>query len=219
MSGPELLLWARGPGLQFAVAIFLFGLLVRFVELWLLGRKTDLSEARAHPMGPGLRTVLSRSVPMPGALKHAPLVFLGGYIFHFGFLVTLLFYVPHIHFLRSILGFGWPGLPPFLIDVLGLVTIATLIALLVQRFTDPVRRFLTRTDDYVAWTVTFLPLLSGYAAFHRLGTDYTTMLALHILSVELLLIVIPFTKLMHMFTFMLARWYNGAIAGRKGVRV
>jgi nitrate reductase gamma subunit len=44
-------------------------------------------------------------------------------------------------------------------------------------------------------------------------------LALHILSVELLLIVIPFTKLMHLFTFALARWYNGAIAGRKGVKV
>jgi nitrate reductase gamma subunit len=217
MSGPELLLWARGTGLQIAVAIFVFGLLVRFVELWLLGRKTDLSVARANPMKPGLRTVVSRSLPMPGALKHAPLVFLGGYIFHIGFLLTLLFYVPHIHFLRSIFGFGWPGLPPFLIDVIGLVTIATLIALLVQRFTDPVRRFLSRADDYVAWTVTFLPLLSGYAAFHRLGTDFTTMLALHILSVELLLIVIPFTKLMHMFTFVLARWYNGAIAGRKGV--
>jgi len=219
MSGPELLLWARGAGLQIAISIFLFGLLVRFVELWLLGRKTDLSVARANAVGPGVRTVVSRSLPMPGALKHTPLVFLGGYVFHIGFLVTLLFYVPHIHFLQSILGFGWPGLPPFLIDVIGLVTIATLIALLVQRFTDPVRRFLSRADDYVSWTVTFLPLLTGYAAFHRLGTDYTLMLALHILSVELLLIVIPFTKLMHMFTFALARWYNGAIAGRKGVRV
>ncbi len=219
MNGPELLLWARGTGLQIAVAIFLFGLLVRFAELWLLGRKTDLSAARADVVGPGLRTVFSRSKPMPGALKQAPLVFIGGYVFHIGFLVTLLFYVPHIHFLRSILGFGWPGLPPFLIDVLGLVTIATLIALLVTRFTDPVRRFLARADDYVAWTVTFLPLLTGYAAFHRLVADYTLMLALHVLSVELLLIVIPFTKLMHMFTFVVARWYNGAIAGRKGVRV
>lgn len=218
MNGPELLLWARGTGLQIAVAIFLFGLLVRFAELWLLGRKTDLSAARADTFGPGLRTVFSRSKPMPGALKQSPLVFIGGYVFHIGFLATLLFYVPHIHFLRSIVGFGWPGLPPFLIDVLGLVTIATLIALLVTRFTDPVRRFLARADDYVAWTVTFLPLLTGYAAFHRLVADYTLMLALHVLSVELLLIAIPFTKLMHMFTFALARWYNGAIAGRKGVR-
>jgi nitrate reductase gamma subunit len=219
MSGPELLLWARGTGLQIAVAIFLFGLSVRLLELWLLGRKADLSVARATALGPGLRTVVSRSLPMPGALKQAPLVFLGGYIFHIGFLATLLFYVPHIYFLRSLLGFSWPGLPPYLIDVLGLVTIATLVALLVHRFIDPVRRFLTRTDDIVAWTVTFLPLLTGYAAFHRLVTDYTLMLALHILSVELLLIVIPFTKLMHIFTFALARWYNGAIAGRKGVSV
>ena len=46
---------------------------------------------------------------------------------------------------------------------------------------------------------------------------YTQMLAVHILSVELLLIVLPFTKLIHMFTLFLSRWYNGAMAGRKGV--
>ena len=31
------------------------------------------------------------------------------------------------------------------------------------------------------------------------------------------MIVFPFTKLMHAFTLFMARWYNGAIAGYKGV--
>jgi nitrate reductase gamma subunit len=35
--------------------------------------------------------------------------------------------------------------------------------------------------------------------------------------VELLLVVFPFTKLTHAFTVFIARWYNGAIFGRKGV--
>jgi hypothetical protein len=35
--------------------------------------------------------------------------------------------------------------------------------------------------------------------------------------VELLLVVLPFTKLIHTFTVFFSRWYNGAIAGRKGV--
>jgi len=45
-----------------------------------------------------------------------------------------------------------------------------------------------------------------------------TLLAIHILSVELLLVVFPFTKLMHTFTVVLSRWYGGAISGYRGVK-
>jgi nitrate reductase gamma subunit len=54
-------------------------------------------------------------------------------------------------------------------------------------------------------------------AFHRIGTTAPTLLAVHIFSVELLLVVFPFTKLMHAFTVVLSRWYNGAISGYRGV--
>jgi len=219
VTGVALLNWARGPGLQIALVIFIVGVAIRFMEMWLLGRKPDLSEARGSSMAGGWRTLFTRSLPMEGALKRSPLVFLGGYVFHLGFLITFLFYAPHILFLRGATGFTWPALPAYLIDVVGLISIAALVALLVHRLTDPVRRFLSRPGDYVAWTATFLPLLTGYFAYHRLLTDYTTMLALHVLSFELLLVMIPLTKLMHTFTFAVARWYNGAISGRKGVSV
>jgi nitrate reductase gamma subunit len=45
------------------------------------------------------------------------------------------------------------------------------------------------------------------------------MLALHILSVEILLIVLPFTKLFHVFTLFGSRWYNGKVNAHKGVPV
>jgi nitrate reductase gamma subunit len=45
------------------------------------------------------------------------------------------------------------------------------------------------------------------------------MLALHILSVEILLIVLPFSKLFHAFTLWGSRYYNGAVNGHKGVAV
>lgn len=219
MTGVELLNWARGPGLQISLAVFVIGTAIRLLEMWLLGRKPDLSEARGSGIAGGWRTLFTRSWPMQGALKRVPLVYIGGYVFHVGFFVTFLFYAPHILFLRGATGFTWPALPAYLIDVIGLVSIAALVALLVHRLTDPVRRFLSRTGDYVAWLATFLPLLTGYFAYHRLVTDYTTMLALHVLSFELLLVLIPLTKLMHTFTFAVARWYNGAIAGRRGVKV
>jgi nitrate reductase gamma subunit len=85
-----------------------------------------------------------------------------------------------------------------------------------SRLTDPVRRSLSTFDDYLVWLLTLLPLVTGYVAVNKLFGDPTLMLALHILSVELLMIAFPFTKLMHAFTFVLARYYNGSIQGRKG---
>jgi len=43
------------------------------------------------------------------------------------------------------------------------------------------------------------------------------LIVVHILSVELLMVIFPFTKLMHAFTLFMARYYSGAIAGYKGV--
>jgi len=217
MSPEELLAWARGPGLQITVVIFLLGITVRLTEMWLLGRATDFAAARKGGAAAGWRTVFHRSLPTPGVMKQAPLVFIGGYIFHLGFLITLVFFVPHIELFHGLWGMRWPGLPGSLVDLTAVVTIAAMIALLVHRLVDPVRRFLSNSGDYIAWTVSFLPLITGYLAVHRLALPYTQMLAIHILSVELLLVVLPFTKLIHTFSFIFSRWYNGAMAGRKGV--
>jgi nitrate reductase gamma subunit len=81
-----------------------------------------------------------------------------------------------------------------------------------------VLRYLTNTEDLLVWFVTIAPLVTGYMAFHRIGMTASTMLGIHILSVELLMVMLPFTKLMHTFTLFMARWYNGAISGYRGVQ-
>jgi nitrate reductase gamma subunit len=112
----------------------------------------------------------------------------------------------------------WPGLPTPLVDAIAIVSIFAMLAILVNRLRNPVLRFLSTFEDYLTWTVTLLPLLTGYFAFHRMLFPYQTMLGLHILSVEILLILFPFTKLMHFFTVFISRWYNGAAFGRRGVQ-
>lgn len=89
--------------------------------------------------------------------------------------------------------------------------------MLAYRVLDPVKRFLSGFEDYFTLALTFLPLFTGYLAFHHQLLPYTLMLALHILSVELLLVCMPFTKLTHFAALFLSRWYNGDIAARKGV--
>jgi nitrate reductase gamma subunit len=43
------------------------------------------------------------------------------------------------------------------------------------------------------------------------------MLALHVLSAEALMALLPFTTLVHALTLFFARWYNGDAFARKGV--
>jgi len=217
MTAEAFLAWTRGPGMQVALGIFFLGITIRIVEMLMIGRKPDLAVARKSGTAAGWRTIFHRSLPTPGMVKREPLVFLGGYIFHVGFFLVLLFSVPHIELFHGVWGYRWPGLPRWLIDISAILSIGALVALLVHRLVDPVRRFLSRSGDYFSWAVTILPLVTGYFATHHMVLPYTQMLAVHILSVELLLVVIPFTKLIHTFTLFLSRWYNGAIAGRKGV--
>jgi nitrate reductase gamma subunit len=73
-------------------------------------------------------------------------------------------------------------------------------------------------EDYFTRLVTFLPILTGWLAYHRMVDPYPLILGIHILTVLLLMVVLPFTKLMHAFTLFLSRWYNGAIYGRRGVQ-
>ena len=66
-----------------------------------------------------------------------------------------------------------------------------------------------------------LPLLTGIAAFAHwspFGARYEAMLAIHILSVELLMIWMPFGKIFHVVTSLMVRFRTGAAFSRRGVR-
>jgi nitrate reductase gamma subunit len=218
MSEIEFLNWVRGQGFQIAVIIFVAGVIIRFGEILLLGRKANLAEAKGSEMIGGLKTVVSRSVPDKSTFKRSTFIVVAGYIFHIGLFVTIFLFAPHILMFKDIIGFGWPALPTPIVDALTVVTIISLLAILTYRMRNTVLKFLTTKEDYLVWMLTILPLITGYIAFHRIGLTAPTLLAIHILSVELLLVAFPFTKLMHTFTFALSRWYNGAISGYRGVQ-
>lgn len=217
MSEIEFLSWVRGTGFQIAIIIFIAGILIRFGEILLLGRKTNLAEAKGSEMSSGLRTIISRSIPDKTTFQRSTFIVVAGYVFHIGLFVTIFLFAPHILMFKDVIGFGWPSIPTPIVDAITVVTIIALLAILVNRMRDRVLKFITTKEDYLVWLVTILPLITGYIAFHRIGTTAPTLLAIHILSVELLLVVFPFTKLMHTFTVVLSRWYNGAISGYRGV--
>lgn len=217
MDADLFLTWVRSTGLDIAIGIFLLGTLWRLFEIYSLGRKQDLAVPRHRTGASGLHTLFRRSVPPPGMFKRSPVSYVAGYVFHIGLFIIVFLFAQHIKLIQELTGLSWPALPAQFIDATAVVTLATLLLVLVERINKPVKRFLSTFGDYAAWALTFLPVLTGLLATKHLLFSYTWMLAMHILSVELLLIFIPFTKLIHVFTLWGSRWYNGDVNGRKGV--
>jgi nitrate reductase gamma subunit len=217
MTGEALLAWARGPGFDWALGIFVFGMLLRLLEILSLGKKTDLAEGRGSGLQGGIRTIITRTLPRASVFAREPVRIINGYLFHLAFFAVLFFYGPHIALFQSKLGLSWPALPTGVIDALAVLTVLSLLLALALRLTNPVVRFLSTFGDYLAWLATLLPVLTGYLAYNHMLLSYTNMLAMHLLSVELLLVVAPFTKLTHIFSFALSRWYQGYQAGHRGI--
>ena len=218
MTDTEFLLWVRGPAFNAATFVFCAGIVVRILEILLMGRKKNLAKARGSAMAGGIGTMFRRFVPDTGTFQRSGFTVIAGYVFHIGLFVVIFLFVPHILVFERALGLSWGGLPSNIIDATNVVTMIALLAVLIHRLIDPVKRMLSEFSDYLVWVLTALPLITGYLAFHRIGASGPAMLAVHILSVELLMVLFPFTKLSHAFTLWLARWYNGAIAGYKGIQ-
>ncbi len=220
MEPHELLAFARGPALKASLIVFAVAATWRLVAIFLLPGSKDLTSGR-----PGVSEVGGAVRKMFQVLPHKPFrdrglfVNLNAWVFHFGLLFIVLLGTPHILFLGDFLGFTWPGLPKGVIDVISVVTLASLIAILVYRVQYKVTRLLSGFDDYFSWLVTFLPVLTGLLATFKIGARYETLLALHILSFELLLIWFPFSKLMHAFSVFFSRARTGARYAHRGVEI
>lgn len=216
----DLLSFARGPALEWSVAIMLVGIVWRLVGVFLLGWRRHRNQARGHqPVKSAVRMMLMRSWPHREFLPRTGFSELVGWTFHLGYFAVLLLFIPHIQFFEEIIGFGWPGLPTGLIYILGVITIAGLVIVLVHRLHSPVLRLISNADDYISWVLTILPLITGFMAAAHFGGRYETLLAIHLLSVEALMIWFPFGKLMHAFFIWPCRGVTGIEFDRKGVNV
>jgi nitrate reductase gamma subunit len=214
----SLLEFARGPGLQISLGILVFGVLWRLVGILVLNWRRRHTVPRASRAGGALRTIFTRFLPRRGFRKGVRTAYVLGYVSHIGLAIVVFGGAFHIAFIKNLSGLSWPALPPSLITGAAVAALAAFAALLVRRLTNPVLRLLSDWDDYFSWLVVVLPLLTGLAAVLEFGTRYDTLLAVHILSAELLFIWIPFGKLFHGFSFAPARAFTGANYGRRGVR-
>ena len=218
----ELLEFARGPALTFAITVFIAGVVFRIVSLFAMWRTSDSSEGSRDEkpvVFAALREIGRRMWPQSAYKQRTLFMLINGYAFHIGLALIVFFLLPHILFFDDLLGLNWPHLPNNVIYAVSIITAVSLIAQLVMRFSNPTIRIVSTFDDWFSWLVTFLPVATGIAATSHLGARYETLLALHILSVALLLIYLPFGKLMHWFLVFVTRSQTGAHLSHRGAQL
>jgi nitrate reductase gamma subunit len=95
-----------------------------------------------------------------------------------------------------------------------------------MRLMDPTLRRISGADDYISWGLLFLVIFTGMALIDQPSSAYAaqgysadpTRLAIHLMSLELLLVWFPFGKLFHTVSWFFGRAQYGAFMARRGVR-
>ena len=223
----DFLEFARGPALWVSLAILLTGSAWRTWRIFRLKGKPDFSEPRSTRLAAGaIGTVLSRMIPKREFRDSTTLATSNAYIYHIGLAIVVFGYPPHIIFIERLTGIAWPPLPAALVYFVVAATFVSLLTALMYRLTDPVLRLISSFDDYFSWFIVFLPLATGMVALnHPFASDIAPAapldpvpVAVHLLSVELLLIWLPFGKLAHAFLVFISRGMTGAAFARRGAR-
>lgn len=222
-----LLEFARGPALWISLLVLIAGSLWRIVAIFRLGTRPDHSAPRSTRRLAGiLRGIFGRMIPRKEFRGAMPRIF-NSYLYHVGLAIIAFGFLPHILFIERLTGLGWPPLPAPVTYLAAGVTIVALLMALQDRLGDPVLRLLSGFDDYFSWFVVFLPLLTGMAAMSGWSPQaapgeppvYRLALAVHLLSVELLFLWLPFGKLSHAVMVFFSRGVTGAALARKGAAI
>ena len=203
-----------GPLAWVAFILFFGGIFFRLVRLLVLVRKTEKFIFTYMSLKYSLRSIVHWIVPFATTnWRERPVLTVVTFVFHLGLLIVPIFLLSHVVLWDEAWNLSWGTLPDSLSDVLTLVIIACCIFFLVRRLVRPEVQFVTDASDYLLLAIVAAPFVTGFLAYHQwLGSDWMTIV--HMLSGEIMLAAIPFTRLSHMISSVLTRAYMGSEFGK-----
>jgi nitrate reductase gamma subunit len=214
--------WARGPIFRLSIALMILGLL-RLAVLNAANILSVLSHTRNKniPWRTVLRDTARWLLPYKAARPH--MVFtVASFLFHVSAIVTPIFLAAHIALWQRGTGLSWAAIPQTLADYLTLLAIATAAILFFKRVSAKVTRALSRPQDYLLPLLIMAPFITGYLAMHPAINpfSYNATMFVHVMSGNVLLVLIPFSKLSHAVLFPTTQlvsemaWHLAPNAGR-----
>ena len=208
-----------GPLLWLSFAVLVVGLIVRTVIYirglnWQIDRVAYRAHLRLGIRG-AIRSIIHWLVPFWSVGWRAkPLFTIIFFVFHVGLVVTPLFLIGHAVIIKERFGLDWPTIPMGLADALTIGVMCAVAFIVIRRIALPEVRIVTTLYDYVLLLISVAPFLTGFLTVHQ-APGHQFWLYAHILSGELTLIAIPFTKLYHVVGFFLSRGQIGMDFGIK----
>jgi len=223
MNWSDLLQFSRGPFFQIALLVFVAGMFYRLASILLLGWQRDRTPARGSKLGGVIKSYGKGLFILPfipwvkNSFRSNAVTFIAGGLFHLGLFVVIFFGAAHMLVWKSLLGFGWFTLPLPVIDWMAAVAIVAMLVLAVNRLTNPVLKLLTGPAEWLNWLVVFLPFVTGYIMTHRLWFPYELLFSLHLITVNIMLIWIPFSRISHFIFYFFSRTIHGTEYGKRAV--
>lgn len=217
---------ARGPLFRIALAVCLLGLGYRLVvtvaqiaAAWYRAgdRRLPWRAVGSATLGWILPRRLWRARPVYSTLS---------VLFHLGVTLVPVFLAGHAVLLAGVLPLWWPTLPAGAADLLTVVAMVALGVMVAARIAVRSSRAVSKGSDFVIPVVLLLLLLFGWWAANPAWSPFEArpMLLLHILFGDLVLILIPLTKITHCALYPFTRlvfqlgWHFPAETGRHVAR-
>ena len=202
----------QGQLASIAFIIFILGLIFQFIQFFKLTKKKEWIypplEVKPEKKTAG-QWVTFCLASLNGTLwKTDPLITIVTSVFHVFLILVPLFLLGHNILLNQSWGLSVWSLPEFITDILTLVVLICVAFFLGRRLFLSRVRVITSLYDYAILLIAAAPFLTGYLAYHQ-WFNYDTVMTVHILAGEVMLITIPFTKLGHMLFFFLYRFFIG----------
>ncbi len=202
-----------GPMVWISVIIFLGGLTFKLVGILSAVRQKEPYIYSYVTLKHSLRSIGAWMIPFfPKSARMSPVYYGVSYLFHILLFLVPLFLASHIVLINEAFQISWPALNDSVADGLTIVVIAALIFFIFRRAMVPEVKYLTGAMDYILVLVVLLPFLTGFLAYHQ-WVAYQWITVIHILSGELMLIIIPFSRFSHMLNAPLTRAYMGSEFG------
>lgn len=203
---------ARGPLATLAFFIFFIGVFYRFGTLYFKGTNPKMLYPREN-LTNGFKSIFFGIIPFATRfMRQRPVFTVITFVFHLGVLLVPFFFTAHIVLLYESFGIVYQGIANTLADILTLCVLAGSVFFFVRRLMIKELRLVTTPSDYILLILIFIAFLTGFFAFHQIG-PYRPMLILHILCSDVLIAMIPFSRLWHMIAYPFSRYYMGADFG------
>jgi nitrate reductase gamma subunit len=223
MTWTDVLAFARGSFFKVALLFFVAGMLYRLVRVILLGWQKDKVPPQGSKVKGAASAFLKSILIWPfipwikNTFKRNPVIYIAGGLFHLGLFMVLVLGTAHMLVWKSLLGFGWSTLPLPIVDWMAAVTIVAMIILFINRLVNPVLKLLSGPAEWLNLLFVFLPMVTGYMMTHHLFFRYEVLYSIHMLSVDVMLIWIPLSRISHFIFYFFSKAIHGADFGKRAV--